>query len=760
MGRALKYTRRAFLGLAAIGAGGLAVGYYYYRRPYPNPLPATAADGEAVFNPYVKISAAGAITLIAPRAEMGQGVQTTLAALVAEELDVSLDQVAVEHGPASSAYYNAAMLAEGGPFPVFDDSFMAEMARGAMGVVSKFLGLQVTGGSSAMVDGFEKMRVAGAAARHVLVQAAAEKWGVAAAGLTTADGVITNPATGATLGYGDVAAAAAALDPPSSPDLRPREAWKLLGKPQSRVEIREKVTGGRIFAIDVSLPDMLYGTVKMSPRFGAGPVSVDTAAALAIPGVVDIVELDTATGKGFGIVAENTWAAFKGAEALDVEWGEAPYPADSATIRKVLDAALDAEPSFEMGSVGDVEAAFADAPAEEVIEATYDAPYLAHATMEPMTAAARFNAGKLEIWTGTQAPGIVQMACASLLGIESEDVTVTTTHLGGGFGRRSEVDFTLYAAAIAARTNGRPVKVTWTREEDIRHDAYRPIARGRFCARVTPGTGLTALDMKIASPSPIKSVLGRTFPDLSPASDDKSVLDGAFNQPVTIANSRYQAAVADLSIPTGFWRSVGNSFNGFFHECFLDEAAEKAGQDPLDFRLSLMGDDRFRPAREALKAVADMAGWGTPRAAGRGIGIAHVLSFGTWVAQVVEVEIVDDTVRIDKVWCAADPGLVLDPEIFEAQMVSGIVYGLSQAIGQEITFEDGMVVEENFPDFPLMTLAQCPKIEVALLENSPRMGGAGEPGTPPAAPALANAIHAATGKRIRRLPLSHEIAFV
>ncbi|MCC2111104.1 MAG: xanthine dehydrogenase family protein molybdopterin-binding subunit, partial [Hyphomicrobiales bacterium] len=367
---------------------------------------------------------------------------------------------------------------------------------------------------------------------------------------------------------------------------------------------------------------------------------------------------------------------------------------------------------------------------------------------------------RLEIWTGTQAPGIAQTACATLLGIDSENVVVNTTHLGGGFGRRAEVDFVLYATALSAKTNGRPIKVTWTREEDMRHDTYRPAARGRIRARITPQDGLTAFDMKITAPSVMKSMLGRTFPGFSPAGPDKSVVDGTFNQPLAIANSRYQGVVADIGIPVGFWRSVGNSFNGFFHECFLDEAAEKAGQDPLDFRLAMMTEDVHRPAREVLKRVADMAGWGGPLGAGRGRGIAHVLSFGTWVAQIVEVEIVDDAVRIDKIWCAADPGLVLDPANFEAQMVSGIVFGLSQAIGQEITFAHGQVAEENFPDFPLLTFAQCPEIEVAILENSPRMGGAGEPGTPPAAPALANAIHSVTGKRIRRLPLSREIAFV
>jgi len=464
MGKLGKITRRSFLGVGVVAAGGLAVGYYYYKKPYANPLEAALAEGEATFNPYVKIARDNTITLYTPRAEMGQGVHTTLAALIAEELDVELDQVRIEHGHPSPAYYNEAMLVEGGPFPFFDESFSAEMSRTAMGVVAKFLAMQVTGGSSATVDGFEKMRTAGCAARLVLVQAAADRWGVDAESLKTGNGQVTNPANNENLTYGALAADAAKLKPPSDLTLRPRSEWRLLGKPQSRVEIRDKVTGGRIFGIDVQLPDMLYGTVKISPRFGAGAKTMDKTAALKIAGVVDVVPLETSTGKGFGIIAENTWAAFQGAEALDVEWEAATYPPDMDGLNAHYDKALDADASFTLGGSGDVDAAFADAPADEILEAEYSVPFLAHATMEPMNATARFKDGNLEIWTGTQSPGIVQTTAADLLGIKAEAVTVNTTRLGGGFGRRSEVDYTLYAAALAAKTGGRPIKVTWSRE--------------------------------------------------------------------------------------------------------------------------------------------------------------------------------------------------------------------------------------------------------------------------------------------------------
>ena len=759
MSRLGTITRRSFMGLGVAATGGLAVGYYFYTKPFPNPLTAMAAEGDAVFNPYVKIAADNTITIIAPRAEMGQGVHTTLAALVAEELDVSLDQVNVEHGLPGKAYYNEAMMVEGGPFPFFDETFMAEATRGSMKVVSKFLALQMTGGSSATIDAFVKMREAGCAARLVLVAAAAEHWGVDAGTLRTSGGVITNHVNNETLTYGEISEAAAQLEPPSKLPLRPRSEWKTLGKSQPRVEGLDKVTGGRIFGIDVQLPDMLYGTVKISPRFGVGAVSVDKNAALKVAGVLDIIDIETTTGSGFGIIAENTWAAFQGADALEVEWATPDYPANTDGMKSMLDIAMATNSDFTLGKVGNVEKEFNNTDSENFFGAVYDAPYLAHTTMEPMNATAHFKDGKLEMWIGTQGPGLAQSTCAALLGIKTEDVTVNTTRMGGGFGRRGEVDVPLYAAAMAAKTGGRPIKVTWSREEDMRHDTYRPIATAQFRASLTDDGDITGLDVDIASPSILTSLLGRTFPSIPAGGTEKIVLEGAFDQPSTIPNRRYQAHIADLPVPIGFWRSVGNSFNGFFQESFIDEVAHVSGKDPLEFRLSMMNDEEHRPAREVLKKVAKMANWGGSLPAGKGQGIAHALSFGTWVAQVVQVDVTDDVVKIEKVWCAADLGLVLDPDNVKAQMMSGIVYGLSQALGQEITFSDHEVEQYNFYDFDAMRMHQCPEIVVELLENSHRMGGAGEPGTPPSTPALANAIYASTGKRIRSMPLSHAIDF-
>ncbi|UVK42216.1 xanthine dehydrogenase family protein molybdopterin-binding subunit [Mesorhizobium sp. AR07] len=751
-----KIARRTFLIGAAAVAGGVAVGYYYYRRPFPNPLEADLGKGEATFNPYVKIGADNTITIVAPRAEMGQGISTTLAVMVAEELDVGLDQVKVEHGPASYAYYNAAILEEGGPFAFFDESMTAQAVRSGLGVVGKFLALQATGGSASARDGFDKMRQAGATARQLLIVAAAQKLSVAAADLETANGSILHKASGKSLTYGAVAAAAAAIAPPAEVRLKDKADWKLLGKPQKRIDMLAKVTGAPIFGIDVRLPGMLYGTVKMSPRFWAKPVKADLAKAEKIPGVIKIVPLETNYGHGFGIIAENTWAAFKAADAIDAQWADPEYPLSSAAISGVLEQALGTKGSA-MRDNGDVDTAFADAPRERIVEADYAVPYLAHATMEPMNATARFSDGALDIWCGNQAPTLVRQLCANLVGIEQDKVTVHTTFMGGGFGRRVEMDYALCAALMAKETGGRPVKVTWTREEDMRHDAYRPAAVGKFQARLGDDGMPLAVDMKIASPSMIASTLRRLFPSISPLGPDKSIVDGAYDQPYTIPNYRVSGIAASVSIPVGSWRSVGSSINGFFHEGFMDEIAAAGKVDPVEMRKKLMA--AYPSAVKVVEKVAAMAKWGEALPAGKAKGMAFTLSFGSWVGEIVQVADTPAGIRIEKVWIAADVGTALDPGIIEAQLISAAIFGLSAAMGQEITFADGMVEQSNFHDFDAMRIFQCPVFEVAILENFHKMGGVGEVGTPPAAPALANAIFALTGKRIRTLPLSKTVAF-
>ncbi|MEM7636483.1 MAG: xanthine dehydrogenase family protein molybdopterin-binding subunit [Pseudomonadota bacterium] len=750
-----KLLRRTFLIGSAAVAGGVAVGFYMYKTPYPNPLTADAGKGESVFNPFVKIAADNSVTVIVPRAEMGQGVVTTMAALVAEELDVELSEVKTEFAPAANVYYNRAMLEEGAPFQVFDNSFIAEMTRDIQGVVAKFLAMQATGGSSSTVDAFDRMRTSGAAARAMLIAAAADKWQVAAASLKTENGKVVDPALGRSIAYGDLVAAAATQQVPETVTLKDPADWRYLGKSQPRLDMVAKVTGKARFGVDVRLPDMLFATVRMNPRQGAKMTGIDASAAEKIPGVVKVVNLDT----GYAVVADNTWTAFKAADLVKPQWAKAPYPETTEAIFARIDAALKAGGGFNMRDDGDAPDAIA-AGSGKAISARYTAPYLAHATMEPMNATAQWTGGKLTVWSGNQAPTSIVTQAASVFGLYASDVTVHSTYLGGGFGRRFETDFSMLAARVAKETGGKPVQVTWTREEDMRHDMYRP---GAICeaAAVVDGQGVPSVVFRTASQSPIASTFGRLAGAITPPGNDKTVVDGLWDQPYALANYRVTGIPVDLDIPVGFWRAVGHSHNPFFHESFMDEIAHSSGQDPLEMRLKLM--QPYPAAVAAVQAVKDMSGWGTPLPAedvkSRGRGVAFCLSFGTWVAQVVQVADTEDGIRIEKVWCAADFGTALDPKNLEAQMMSGIIFGLSSAMGQEITFADGAVEQGNFDSYDAMRMNQTPEIQVRVLQTSGKMGGAGEPGTPPSLPALANAIFAATGKRIRQLPLSKEITF-
>lgn len=753
-----KIARRTFLVGAAAVAGGVAIGYWYVNKPYANPLDGEVGEGEATFNPFVKIASDNTITVIAPRAEMGQGISTTLAAFVAEELDVTLDKITVEHGPASYAYYNSAMLEENGPFNFFDDSMMAETVRGALGAVGKVLGLQATGGSSSTRDGFDRMRQAGAAARAVLIEAAAKKLSVPATELTTDNGTIVHKASNRSVTYGEVALDAAKVAPPATVQLRDKKDWKLLGKSQKRVDMLAKVTGAPIFGIDVRLPEMLYATVRMNPVLGAKPGKIDLPKAENMPGVVKIVPLDTSYGHGFGVIAENTWAAFKAAEVIEVEWEKSANPQDSEGLMKIIAEAAASGEGDVMRDDGDVDAAFADAPKERVIEAGYRVPYLAHAPMEPMNCTAQLKDGHLTLWAPNQMPTVIRWLCADLAGVTQDNTTVHTTSMGGAFGRRGEVDYALYATLIAKEAEGRPVKVIWTREEDMTHDCYRPASVAKLRARLGDDGMPLAVDMRIAAQSLMTSLVGRIFPGRSAPGPDNSITDGSHNQPYTIPNYRVTGIKAPLTIPVSFWRSVGNSQNGFFHESFMDEIATTAKIDPVELRRKLMAD--YPAAVAVIDKLAQMSNWGETLPAGKAKGIAFTLAFGSWCGQVVQVADTPAGIKLEKMWIAVDVGTALDPSIIEAQMFSGAIFGLSAAMSQKITFKDGMVEQSNFQDFDAMRIFQAPAFEVAVLENYHKMGGVGEVGVPPAAPALANAIHALTGKRIRSLPLSDEVKFV
>jgi isoquinoline 1-oxidoreductase beta subunit len=733
-----KIARRSFLiGSAAI-AGGVAFGAYYVKRPAPNPL--KPGDGEAVFNPFVVISAEK-ITLIAPRAEMGQGVQTTWAALIAEELDVTLDQVDVVHGPAAKAYYNSAMMSEVIPSKGYDKSGFMHALGEQLGDLGKLLDMQVTGGSTSMKDGYTRMRAAGASARETLKQAAANRLGIKPSQLSTKDGKVIAPGN-VEIAYTDLAAEAAGLEPVEAP-LRHRSEWKLLGKSQPRIDMAGKVTGTAQFGIDTRLPGMKFASLKANPHLGGEMRGFEAGEALAMPGVEQVADL----GNAFAVVASNTWLANQAAEMVEADWGPAPIPESNDGIREAIRAAFDSEPNSTMRDDGDT-SALPEGATE--VTAEYEVPYLAHAAMEPLNATALFEGGKLTIWSGNQGPMLTRNHCAQALEIEPERVEVITTLMGGAFGRRGELDFSVQAAKLAKALPGTPVQLTWSREEDMTHDFYRPGAMARMRGAVKDGTAVL-LDGQIASQSLMSQLMMRWM-GMSPGGPDVTLVDGAFNQPYAIPNFRIRGHVADLQVPVGAWRSVGASFNGFFLESFLDEMAHAAGTDPLEFRLDLARRE-WEPAAKVLEAVKEMSGWTgqTPEGTGRGVAMSY--SFGTPVAQVIEVAEEDGMIRAKKAWIAADLGVALDPKNLEAQMSGGMAFGLSAAMFGEITFAEGSAEQVNFPDYDSIRMHTMPEVEVQVLEVQEHISGAGEPGTPPAAPALANAIFDLTGQRPRRLPL-------
>ena len=739
MSRIAKIARRTLLiGSVAI-VGGVAFGAYYVSRPARNPL--KPGDGAAALNPFVLIDAQG-VTLIAPRAEMGQGVHTTWAALIAEELDVELGDVRVLHGPAAQAYYNSALMGEAMPGKDYEWSDFRHGLAETLGVVGKVMNMQVTGGSTSMKDGFVRMRETGASARETLKQAAADRLGVPRSQLKTERGAVIAP-DGTRLSYSDLAAEAALIDPIEA-ELRDPSEWRLLGQTLPRVDMAAKVTGTAQFGIDLRLPGMKFATVRINPQLGGGMTGFDGTAALKMPGVEKVIDL----GTGIAVVASNTWLAMQAADAVVIDWQDATIPTDTAGIFSAIEAAFDGSANSTMRDDGDADTLPAGATE---VTAQYRLPYLAHATMEPMNATALYSGDRMEIWSGNQAPLFTRRACAEAVDLDPEAVEVHTPWMGGGFGRRGELDFSVLAARVAREMPGVPVQVTWSREEDMRHDFYRPGALARMRGAVKDGKAVL-LDGRIAAQSPTTQAMGRWL-GFAPAGPDKGTVDGAFNQPYAIPNYRIRGYLADLSVPVGFWRSVGASFNGFFHDTFIDEMAHAAGRDPLEFRLELMRDEH-PPSAGCLEAVREMSGWTGKTPDGVGRGVAFTYSFGTPVAQVIEVVDEDGSIRIARAWIACDMGVALDPGNVEAQMFGGMIYGLSAAAFGEITFANGAVEQGNFPDYDALRMHTAPVTEVRILETNRHMGGAGEPGTPPSMPALGNALFDLTGTRARELPLN------
>lgn len=744
MSRAGRIARRSFLiGSVAI-AGGVAFGAWRYHRPDPNPL--TPPQGGAAINPFVMITADG-VTLIVPRADKGQGAQSIQAYMLAEELDIDPETCLLEPGPPAPAYYNGAVLAEGLPFLPTDDSWLARTARDYADVPAKLLGLQMTGGSSTVPDMYDRLRHAGAVARETLKQAAALREGLVRADLDTRDGAVILP-DGRALPYTDLAADAATIEPVTDIVLRDPAQWKYLGKPLQRTDIVAKSTGTQAYGIDIRLENMVYAVLRPLPR-GARNVQFDPAPAMAIPGVRQVVAVDD----GIAVVGETTWHAMQGADALTPTWDAPDYPGTQDQIWQALDAAFAGDPDSTLRDDGDIDAALTGAAGE--VTAEYRVPFLAHAPLEPMNATALVQDGICRMQTGTQIPRFAQARIADALGIDDTAVQLEALMIGGSFGHRLELGAAVQAAQLAAAMPGIPVKLTWTRAADFILDAPRPAQIARARGKASPGR-IEALDLSIAAPSLTRSWFGRIW--IAPPGPDGTIVAGAWDQPLAIPDFRVRGyAMPDPTPPVSSWRSVGASGNGFILGGFLDEMFAAADQDPVEGLLALCGDP---VSRKVIEEVASLSNWsGRQIAPGHGRGVAFCLSFGVPTAQVVEVMQTDRGLRITRAFAVADVGRILDPVNFEAQLSGGMLFGLGHAMNCELTYQDHMPQQVNYNDYQAMRIYQAPEIIVKGLENADRIRGIGEPGVPPAAPALANAIFAATGQRLRELPLSKHVVF-
>jgi isoquinoline 1-oxidoreductase subunit beta len=745
MSRIGTIARRTFLIGSAAVAGGVAFGYYMYRKAPDNPLLDDLGEGEAALTPWVKIDKSG-VTLITPHTDLGQGVYSMQAMMIAEELDLEFGQFSISPGVPSAAYYNTVAADELLPFMATDHSFMAETMRGVGGAAAKLLGLQVTGGSSSVPDSFVKLRTAGAVARETLKAAAAQKSGVAVAQLKTAGGAVLLP-DGSKLSYVELAPIAASIAPVTDVELRKPSEWRLIGKPVQRIDIVGKSTGTATYGIDLRMDGMVHATVKLNPRKGGAMNGFDDSAAKTMRGVKKIMPV---TG-GVAVVADNTWRAFRAAEAIKFDWGPASYPPEmdahwAAIGQSFVDDRMEARNRDD----GDVEATLGEAP----LEAEYRAPYLAHAPLEPMCAIVLVTDTRADVWTATQIPRFVQNNVAGVTGLDAAYVYIHNQMAGGSFGHRLEDEHVARTAEVAMAMKGTPVKLTYSREEDFAHDFTRQIAMGRMRGAVKDGK-VETYDLKIAMPSVLASQ-GSRQPSIPAGGTDTIISAGAWDQPFAIPNYRMSAYRVPPLAPISSWRSVGSSTNAFFFNGFLDELIEAAGADPLLERIRLCSHE---PSRKALEAVGEMSNWGSALEANKGRGVAFCLSFGTPVAEVVEVAKTDRGIRIDKVFVAAEVGRVVDPVNFDNQVKGGVVWGLGHAMNCAITYADGMAEQSNYHVYEGMRLYQCPEIVVRGLENGERVGGVGEPPVPPAAPALAAAIFAVTGKRLREMPFNKFVDF-
>lgn len=682
-------TRRDFMKVATAAGSGLVLGFYL---PPNEAVPVGLSPDTFSPNAWLKIMSDGGVRITVAKSEMGQGVWTSLPMIVAEELDADWNKVTIEQADAHPTRY----------------------------------GSQTTGGSFSVRGSWQTLRNAGATARDMLLSAAAQKWNVEKTALRTKSGFVLN-ASGKKLSYGELALLAVNVPIPHSVKLKDEKNFRLIGKRIPKFDTPEKVYGKAVFGLDVRVPGMVFASIEKCPVFGGKVTGFDATKAKSFPGVLDVVQIDDEVA----VIATSTWAAFKGREALTVTWNEGQWASQSsANLRQVFSEAVRSRGTVE-DYAGDIESAMNSAATK--VEAVYEAPFVAHQTMEPMNCVADVKPDRCEIWGPTQAPQGAQNEAARILGIPMNRVTVHVTLLGGGFGRRLNSDYVGDAVRVS-KAAGKPVMVVWTREDDTQHDWYRPMTYNVFRAGLDKDGHPVAWHHRTAGPSSRGTVVGYTTPSYQ------------------IPNYLVDSHLKDIGIPIGPWRSVGASQNGWMIESFVDELAHAAKQDPFEYRRKLLKNSPR--LRKALELVAAKARWGSPLPKGVGRGIACFESYGSACAHVAEVSVGDDgEVKLHRIVAAVDCGPVVNPDTAEAQIEGGIVFGLSAALKDEITIEKGRVQQGSYDDYRMMQFDEMPKIEVHFVQSTEAVGGTGEPGVPPTAPAVCNAIFAATGKRIRKLPI-------
>ena len=706
--------RREFLRVSIGASGGLLIGFCL-----PGAAEASAAqNGSATSfmpNAFVRIGADERVTVIVNHSEMGQGVYTSLPMLLAEELDADWSKVGFESAPVDPKYNH----------PVYQ--------------------MQMTGGSSSVWSAFEQFRQAGAAARAMLIAAAAQQWNMDAANCRTDSGAVLDPSN-RKLTYGQLAAAAAKLTPPAKVALKDPKTFKLIGKPAKRLDTSEKVNGKAVFGIDVKIPQMMTAIVARAPVFGARMRTFDDSRARAMAGVRRIV----AVPSGVAVIADSFWQAKMARDALRIDWDEGPMSSFNTNqmMQQFREQAKSAGKSVRRDGNADAELA----KAVKKVEAVYEVPYLSHAMMEPLNCAVDLRPGSCEIWTGTQFQTMDRASAAKIAGLPEEKVQIHTTFLGGGFGRRAnpQSDFVVEAVHVA-KAAGAPVKVVWTREDDMQGGWYRPAFLHAIAGAIDANGKPVAWRSRVVGQSIMVGTPFEAMMDLKTKGYDPSSVEGVDDLPYEIPNLLVESHQMEVGVPVQWWRSVGHSHTAFATECFIDELATLAHQDPYRFRRALL--QKHPRHLGVLDLAAQKAGWAKPLPKGRARGIAVHASFESFSAQVAEVSVTEGKIQVHRMVCAIDCGRYVNPGIIAAQTQGGAIFGASAALFQELTFENGRLQQTNFHSFPMLRMNECPEIETHIVESSEKSGGIGEPGVPCAAPAIANAAFAATGKRIRRLPI-------